>query len=135
MAACNVLLGKNDNAKICDFGFARFISCEDVSLRKILKWMAPESITQSRFTIKSNVWSFNMLLMEIFSSDERLYKGISSDYIVAYLSSGHWMLNPTEYKIPKELCDVMYSCWRADPHERPTFENLSYYFQDHVNEK
>lgn len=139
LAARNVLLGENNVAKICDFGLARSVSCEYVSRRDNIKlpikWMALESITQARYTIKSDVWSFGILMMEIFTYGEKPYRGqnIGSDDIEEYLSSGYRMPNPPEYEIPDELYNVMCSCWLEDPEKRPTFEYLSHYFHSETS--
>lgn len=137
LAARNVLLGENNIAKICDFGLARSVSCEYVSRRNNIKlpvkWMALESMTEARYTIKSDVWSFGILLMEIFTYGEKPYKGIRSADIEDYLKGGQRMPNPPEYEIPDELYDVMWNCWLQDPQKRPTFEYLSHHFHSETS--
>ena len=40
-----------------------------------VKWTAPEAILYNRFTIKSDVWSFGILLMEIITFGANPYPG------------------------------------------------------------
>uniref|UniRef100_A0A914Y7S5 Tyrosine-protein kinase n=1 Tax=Panagrolaimus superbus TaxID=310955 RepID=A0A914Y7S5_9BILA len=70
IAARNCLLGKNDELKISDFG----LSVADRSLIKLeklksmpVKWLAPETLRKGEFSKKSDVWSFGVLMWEIFT--------------------------------------------------------------------
>lgn len=99
LAARNVLVGDNNIVKIADFGLARYVfqqkNCyhilihiiihfrlikEDeyearVGARFPIKWTAPEAANYSKFSIKSDVWSFGILLTELVTYGRIPYPG------------------------------------------------------------
>lgn len=79
LAARNVLVGSNNIVKVADFGLARIIKEEvyeaRVGTRFPIKWTAPEAINYNKFTIKSDVWSFGILLTEIVTYGRTPYPG------------------------------------------------------------
>ena len=79
LAARNVLLGENLITKVADFGLARVIVDNEYSAhqgaRFPVKWTAPEAISFGKFTVKSDVWSFGILLMELFTFGQVPYPG------------------------------------------------------------
>ena len=81
LAARNVLLGENLITKVADFGLARVIVDNEYSAhqgaRFPVKWTAPEAISFGKFTVKSDVWSFGILLMELFTFGQVPYPGNS----------------------------------------------------------
>ncbi|KAM4544345.1 vascular endothelial growth factor receptor 1 [Fundulus diaphanus] len=128
LAARNILLTDNKVVKICDFGLARDIYRDPDYVRKgdarlPLKWMSPESIFDKVFTTQSDVWSYGILLWEIFSLGASPYPGLHIDEEFCHrLKSGTRMRAP-EYSTP-EIYSTMLACWEANPSERPTFTSL-----------
>ncbi|XP_058052893.1 vascular endothelial growth factor receptor kdr-like isoform X1 [Ahaetulla prasina] len=128
LAARNILLSQNNVVKICDFGLARDIYKDPDYVRKgdarlPLKWMAPEAIFDKIYTTQSDVWSFGVLLWEIFSLGASPYPGVQIDEdFCRRLKEGTRMRSP-EYSTP-EIYQTMLDCWHSIPTERPTFTNL-----------
>ncbi|XP_014887383.1 vascular endothelial growth factor receptor 3 [Poecilia latipinna] len=128
LAARNILLSENNVVKICDFGLARDIYKDPDYVRKgnarlPLKWMAPESIFDKVYTSQSDVWSFGVLLWEIFSLGASPYPGVQIDEdFCKRLKDGVRMRAP-ETASP-EIYGIMLACWQGEPKERPTFPAL-----------
>ncbi|XP_015201463.1 vascular endothelial growth factor receptor 2 isoform X1 [Lepisosteus oculatus] len=128
LAARNILLSENNVVKICDFGLARDVYKDPDYVRKgdarlPLKWMAPETIFDRVYTTQSDVWSFGVLLWEIFSLGASPYPGVSIDETFCIrLKEGTRMRAP-DYATP-EIYQTMLDCWLDNPKDRPTFTEL-----------
>ncbi|KAI7801265.1 vascular endothelial growth factor receptor 3 isoform X1 [Triplophysa rosa] len=128
LAARNILLSENNVVKICDFGLARDIYKDPDYVRKgnarlPLKWMAPESIFDKVYTSQSDVWSFGVLLWEIFSLGASPYPGLQIDEdFCKRLKDGTRMRSPDNAS--PEIYGIMLACWQGEPRERPTFPAL-----------
>ncbi|XP_036773708.2 vascular endothelial growth factor receptor 3 isoform X1 [Manis pentadactyla] len=128
LAARNILLSESDVVKICDFGLARDIYKDPDYVRKgsarlPLKWMAPESIFDKVYTTQSDVWSFGVLLWEIFSLGSSPYPGVQiNEEFCQRLKEGTRMRAP-ELATPA-IRHIMLNCWSGDPKERPAFSDL-----------
>lgn len=128
IAARNVLLTHGRVAKICDFGLARDITTDSSyvlrgNARLPVKWMSPESIFDCVYTFESDVWSYGILLWEIFSLGNSPYPGMQvGSAFYRMIQEGHRMSRP-EFA-PIEIYDIMLSCWNHDPLKRPSFRKL-----------
>ncbi|XP_056295178.1 vascular endothelial growth factor receptor 3 isoform X2 [Pseudoliparis swirei] len=125
LAARNILLSESNIVKICDFGLARDIYKDPDYVRKgnarlPLKWMSPESIFDKLYSSQSDVWSFGVLLWEIFSLGASPYPGVQIDEdFCKRLKDGVRMRAP-ETASP-EIYGIMLACWHGEPKERPPF--------------
>uniref|UniRef100_A0A3B4AV45 Mast/stem cell growth factor receptor n=1 Tax=Periophthalmus magnuspinnatus TaxID=409849 RepID=A0A3B4AV45_9GOBI len=128
LAARNVLLTHGRVAKICDFGLARDITTDSSyvlrgNARLPVKWMSPESLFDCVYTFESDVWSYGILLWEIFSLGNSPYPGMQvGSAFYRMIQQGHRMSRP-EFA-PVEIYDMMLSCWNHDPLKRPSFRKL-----------
>ncbi|XP_034045027.1 KIT proto-oncogene, receptor tyrosine kinase b isoform X2 [Thalassophryne amazonica] len=128
LAARNILLTHGRVAKICDFGLARDITTDASyvlrgNARLPVKWMSPESIFDCVYTFESDVWSYGILLWELFSLGNSPYPGIQvGSAFYRMIQEGHRMSRP-EFA-PTEMYDMMLSCWNQDPLKRPSFRKL-----------
>ncbi|KAG8553797.1 hypothetical protein GDO81_003550 [Engystomops pustulosus] len=128
LAARNILLSENNVVKICDFGLARDIYKDPDYVRKgdarlPLKWMAPEAIFDKIYTTQSDVWSFGVLLWEIFSLGASPYPGVQIDEDFCCRLKEGTRMRPPEYCTP-EIYQTMLDCWQGVPTDRPTFTDL-----------
>ncbi|XP_054840553.1 tyrosine-protein kinase Lyn isoform X3 [Eublepharis macularius] len=132
LRAANVLVSESLMCKIADFGLARVIEDNEYTAREgakfPIKWTAPEAINYGSFTIKSDVWSFGILLYEIITYGKIPYPGMSNSDVMVALQRGYRM--PRMEACPVELYDIMKTCWKDKAEERPTFEYLQSVLDD-----
>ncbi|KAM6306054.1 fibroblast growth factor receptor 2 isoform 6-T6 [Aegotheles albertisi] len=127
LAARNVLVTENNVMKIADFGLARDVNNIDyykktTNGRLPVKWMAPEALFDRVYTHQSDVWSFGVLMWEIFTLGGSPYPGIPVEELFKLLKEGHRMDKPAN--CTNELYMMMRDCWHAVPSQRPTFKQL-----------
>ncbi|XP_071400100.1 fibroblast growth factor receptor 1b isoform X1 [Centroberyx affinis] len=127
LAARNVLVTEDNVMKIADFGLARDIHHIDyykktTNGRLPVKWMAPEALFDRIYTHQSDVWSFGVLLWEIFTLGGSPYPGVPVEELFKLLKEGHRMERPSA--CTQELYLMMRDCWHAVPSRRPTFQQL-----------
>ncbi|XP_050743866.1 uncharacterized protein LOC108024268 isoform X2 [Drosophila biarmipes] len=132
LAARNVLVGDGNIVKIADFGLARLIKEDEyearVGARFPIKWTAPEAANYSKFSIKSDVWSFGILLTELVTYGRIPYPGMTNAEVLTQVEHGYRMPQPPNCE--PRLYEIMLECWHKDPMRRPTFETLQWKLED-----
>uniref|UniRef100_A0A8C6U4T8 Tyrosine-protein kinase n=1 Tax=Neogobius melanostomus TaxID=47308 RepID=A0A8C6U4T8_9GOBI len=132
LRAANVLVSESLLCKIADFGLARIIEDDEYSAREgakfPIKWTAPEAINYGSFTIKSDMWSFGVLLHEILTYGRMPYPGMTKVEVMSSIQRGYRMPQPDN--CPTELYNIMLSCWRDKAEDRPTFDYLQSVLND-----
>jgi hypothetical protein len=127
IAARNVLLaGKKDLvAKVSDFGMARNldsvysgVTSEQHTAASIgpVKWMAPEQLDRMAYSRASDVFSFGVLLYEIFARSTP-WPGLANVNVVLRVSKGERMELPKS--IPSAVRKTTKQCWAHEAKERP----------------
>lgn len=133
LATRNVLVGDNERVKIADFGLAQITDGDgyyyfSTNYRSLpVKWYAPETLSQRKFSHKSDVWSFGVTLYEIFTFGEspnlNNNSNLDANKILDLLTSGVRLECPKF--CPQSLYDdVMSVCWNLTPKLRPKFSEL-----------
>uniref|UniRef100_A0A8C3W3H8 Protein kinase domain-containing protein n=1 Tax=Catagonus wagneri TaxID=51154 RepID=A0A8C3W3H8_9CETA len=134
VAARNVLLTSGHVAKIGDFGLARDIMNDSNYIvkgnaRLPVKWMAPESIFDCVYTVQSDVWSYGILLWEIFSLGLNPYPGVLvNSKFYKLVKDGYQMAQPAF--APKNM---YVACWALEPTRRPTFQQICSLLQEQAH--
>jgi serine/threonine protein kinase len=128
LAARNVLVGSDDHCKLADFGLSvqldpghdHYIAPEGSKFP--IKWTAPESLKTNYFTIKSDVWSFGILLWEMYSYGRSPYSKINHKDIAKELEEGTRMEAPSG--CPDYIFQMMRDTWLEEPDDRPSFADI-----------
>ncbi|XP_071795171.1 uncharacterized protein [Asterias amurensis] len=127
LAARNILVGEGLVVKISDFGMAADIYQRGYQRlgqekKRPLKWVSLETNIKGTCSIKSDVWSFGIVLYEIYTLGGVPYPGLDGFEVVRKLEDGYRMEQPDE--CPDGIYPVMLECWHEKPDLRPTFTDL-----------
>ena len=132
LAARNVLVGDGLICKISDFGLTQLVEEAESKSREgtkfAIKWTAPEALLRNRFSVKSDVWSFGILLYEIITFGRFPYAGMTNEEVTRKLERGYRMPQPKECSYA--YYNIMLKCWREEPENRPTFEALQWELEE-----
>ncbi|XP_054712843.1 tyrosine-protein kinase Abl-like [Uloborus diversus] len=126
LAARNCLVGDGHLVKVADFGLARLMRDDTYTAHAgakfPIKWTAPEGLAYNKFSTKSDVWAFGILLWEIATYGMSPYPGVELTDVYHMLESGYRMECPSG--CPSRIYELMKDCWLWEPNERPTFKDI-----------
>lgn len=127
LAARNCLVGENMTVKISDFGLSRDIYSSDyyrVQSKSLLpvRWMPPEAILYGKFTAESDVWSFGVVMWEVFSYGCQPYYGYTNQEVIDMIRARQLLACPDE--CPSHVYSMMVECWHEVSSRRPNFTEL-----------
>ena len=87
-----------------------------------LRWLSPEVVMYGSYSVSADVWSYGVVVWEIFSNGQLPYSGISDQDVITYTRGRNVLPRPKA--CPHEIYEVLKSCWEITPLERPTFATL-----------
>eukprot|EP00912_Choanoflagellata_sp_UC4_P000431 UC4_evm2s267 len=130
LASRNCLVGEELNVKISDFGLTRDLRDspdEYYRSRSGLVPTSPEGLESAKYTTKSDVWSFGVVLWEIWSNSSLPYgniDGVKWDNVMVGINvtKGYRLSKPE--KCPDSIYEVMRQTWLPEPSNRPHFSEL-----------
>uniref|UniRef100_A0A915PPY8 Tyrosine-protein kinase n=1 Tax=Setaria digitata TaxID=48799 RepID=A0A915PPY8_9BILA len=127
IAARNCLLSTDDEVKLSDFGLSLLgIKYRERSMKNVpIRWLAPETLKQGRFSSKTDVWSFGITIWEIYSGGQEPYAEIQDNKELrrGVIEQRVKISIPTG--MPPTMQQIMSSCLIYDPENRPTFRELN----------
>lgn len=139
LAARNCLVSADNCCKIGDFGMARDVYVKDYYRpegRRMMpvRWMAPESLSDAKFSSKSDVWSYGVVIWEMVTLAQQPYAGLDNAEVMKYVvDSRRTMERPTG--CPDCLYVIMQQCWKYRSEERPKFADLALNLLDSMEER
>lgn len=129
LAARNLLVTFTDNTftvKVSDFGMSKHMESESyyTSEAKMIpvKWCSLEVVQYGKFSFKGDIWSFGVVMWEIFSYGQIPYATKNNTEVLEMLLKGERMAQPQG--CPDKLYDLMKRCWLVEPKERPDFDEI-----------
>lgn len=135
LAARNILVGENNCVKVADFGLTRMVEdrysiyMAQKSTKFPIKWTAPEAALSNRFTIKSDVWSFGIVIYEIVTYGQVPYPSMNNTETLRQVSHGYRM--PKPFICPQPIYELLLQMWDSIPEKRPTFMFLFEFFDNY----
>ncbi|ESO09791.1 hypothetical protein HELRODRAFT_142725, partial [Helobdella robusta] len=124
LACRNCLVHESGLVKIGDFGLTEkmfssyYVRC--ISRKFPIRWMAPESLKDGVFSSASDIWSYGILVYEIFTFGSIPYQDKTNEEVVRHVKDGHTMQLPDA--CPQDLKDFCKSCWEYDPGDRQSIQ-------------
>eukprot|EP00038_Savillea_parva_P029742 m.73221 g.73221 ORF g.73221 m.73221 type:complete len:638 (+) comp8824_c0_seq1:261-2174(+) len=127
LAVRNILLVEGV-AKLSDFGRSRRLSSVDEvyaagNALVPVRWTAPEALAKGMYSSASDVWSFGIVLYEMWTRGAMPYDPVWSNAEVYEKLEGGWRLGPP-VGCPKDVYKLMMASWHPDPAERPSFVSV-----------
>lgn len=124
LATRNCLVGTDMFVKIADFGMSRNIYHSDYyrvggEAMLPIRWMPPEAILYGKFTVAADVFSFGVVLWEIFSFALQPFYGYSNEEVIDFIKKG--VLLPQPEDCPEWIYNIMLECWKREPEDRMSF--------------
>jgi len=124
LRARNILIDSHLVGKIASFSKAQhlkadknFMICNSIKLA--VRWQPPEVLNDQKFSLKSDVWSFGVLLAELFSYGGTPYPTLKAQEVKGYVSSRKILKKPSE--CPPEVYDLMKECFQQHVDRRFPF--------------
>eukprot|EP00040_Diaphanoeca_grandis_P037822 m.250226 g.250226 ORF g.250226 m.250226 type:complete len:1589 (-) comp33882_c0_seq9:218-4984(-) len=131
LAARNVLVGLETHVKVADYGMSRDLGTQDYyklhSNRMLpLRWTAPDIFLDMKWTVATDVYSFGVLVSEVYSGGELPFDSLDDDKFVKYLTGTrplHELLvfSHKTLHAPTVVCDLVKICVSRTIKQRPTF--------------
>ncbi|XP_041925805.1 tyrosine-protein kinase TXK [Alosa sapidissima] len=126
LAARNCLVNKSNVVKVCDFGMTRYVLdnqyVSSMGTKFPVKWSPPEVLHFYKYSSKSDVWSYGVLMWEIFTEGRVPFENRTNQEVVEEVTQGNRLYRP--HKASPKVYDIMFKCWDAKPQERPSFSEL-----------
>ncbi|XP_062871436.1 tyrosine-protein kinase Tec [Trichomycterus rosablanca] len=134
LAARNCLVNESNVVKVSDFGMARYVLDDQYTssagAKFPVKWSPPEVFNFCRYSSKSDVWSFGVLMWEVFTEGKMPFENSSNHEVVNMVMQDQRLFRPK--KAPPQIYQIMELCWRERPEERPSFAQISQMITDEL---
>ncbi|XP_071524542.1 tyrosine-protein kinase TXK isoform X5 [Panulirus ornatus] len=132
LAARNCLVGAQNVIKVGDFGLARYVVDDEYTgsggAKFPIKWAAPEVLNFMRFSSKSDVWAFGVLMWEVFTCGKMPYGRMKNAEVVEMVQNGRVLEQPRF--CPDYVYTIMRQCWIPSAEMRPSFSDIARSFPD-----
>ncbi|XP_066527603.1 tyrosine-protein kinase Tec isoform X2 [Hoplias malabaricus] len=134
LAARNCLVNDSHVVKVSDFGMARYVMDDQYTsssgAKFPVKWSPPEVFNFCKYSSKSDIWSFGVLMWEVFTEGKMPFEKNLNHEVVTMVMQGHRLYRPK--MAAAHIYDVMKMCWQERPEERPSFAQITQMIADEL---
>ncbi|POM61197.1 TKL protein kinase [Phytophthora palmivora] len=132
MKSPNLLVEHDYSIKISDFGLSRVKAQIQTMTGNCgtVQWMAPEVLGNRKYTEKADVFSFGIVVWEIFTG-MCPYDGMTQIQVALGVLN-HDLRPPIPRSCPRFFARLIRSCWMREPSLRPSFSELVRTFEQYV---
>uniref|UniRef100_A0A673BK53 Tyrosine-protein kinase n=1 Tax=Sphaeramia orbicularis TaxID=375764 RepID=A0A673BK53_9TELE len=113
LAARNCLVNDALMVKVSDFGMARYVLDDQYTsssgAKFPVKWSPPEVLNFCKYSSKSDVWSYGVLMWEVFSEGRMPFDQTQNHEVVTLVTQGHRLYRPK--LASPAIYDIMQLCW------------------------
>jgi len=81
-----------------------------------IRWMPPESILYRKFTTESDIWSFGVVLWEIYTYGRQPWYELANHEVIQEVTNGRLLEKPADCS--DEIYEILLSCWQQRPQDR-----------------
>ncbi|XP_055073615.2 inactive tyrosine-protein kinase 7a [Misgurnus anguillicaudatus] len=127
LAARNCLISSKRQVKVSALGLSKDVyNSEYYHFRQSwipLRWLPSEAVCEDDFSTKTDVWSFGVLMWEVFNFGEMPYAELTDDKVLEGLQEGKLKPSPPQ-GCPSRVFKLMVRCWAASPKDRLSFSDI-----------
>ncbi|XP_034412701.1 tyrosine-protein kinase Tec isoform X3 [Cyclopterus lumpus] len=132
LASRNCLVNDSLVVKVSDFGMTRYVLDDQYTsssgAKFPVKWSPPEVFNFCKYSSKSDVWAYGVLMWEVFTEGRMPFEQNQNHEVVVMVTKGHRLYRPK--MAPPAIYDIMQLSWRERPDDRPSFSQLSLMISD-----
>uniref|UniRef100_A0A8C5EVG7 Tyrosine-protein kinase n=1 Tax=Gouania willdenowi TaxID=441366 RepID=A0A8C5EVG7_GOUWI len=132
LAARNCLVDTNGTVKVTDFGLSRYVLDDEYTSsagsKFPVRWSPPEVLLYCKFSSKSDIWAYGVLMWEIYTLGKLPYERLNNTEIVDQVPRGLRLYRPQLAN--EKVYSIMTSCWIDVTEERPNFQEMALTVQD-----
>ncbi|XP_056136239.1 inactive tyrosine-protein kinase 7a [Lampris incognitus] len=127
LAARNCVVSSRRHVRVSCLGLSKDVySSEYHQVRQALlpvRWLPSEAVFEDDFSTKTDVWSYGVLMWEVFTQGELPHSGMDYTQLMEALKEGSLKL-PLPPGCPSRVYKLMCQCWSLSPKDRPGFTEV-----------
>ncbi|KAM8898209.1 tyrosine-protein kinase Tec isoform 1-T3 [Spinachia spinachia] len=132
LASRKCLVNDSLVVKVSDFSMTRYVLDDQYTsssgAKFPVKWSPPEVFNFCKYSSKSDVWSYGVLMWEVFTEGRMPFEQNQNHEVVTMVTQGQRLFRPT--MAPAPIYDIMQLTWQERPDGRPSFSQLCLMISD-----